>query len=312
DAFVAFHPQGIRLVTPDGELRTPEMVERDIMRSLASWDAGTEADEVPGVGPNQAPRQEGPNTGDDDPMSGVRLARDRTNDLAGQNAGGFIDVSIVNGEVSGDFVITITNTSDETAYPGVLTPAAWALHPGAVMFFEPGAPASPGLAMVAELGDPAMLAMELEMAGLEPDVLNMPMPAGDEQPMPGPLMPGQSYEGTISATAGAPNFSFASMIVPSNDTFAAFGPSGIQLLDANGDPRSDEDIANDIADQLRAWDAGSEDNQAGAAGVYQAPRDNAAEGGDEGNGMVRPLDDPTWAYPLPEDVIRITVTPMMP
>ncbi|MGH9901642.1 MAG: spondin domain-containing protein [Pyrinomonadaceae bacterium] len=38
-------------------------VSGDITAKLTLWDAGTEADEEPGVGQNQAPRQKAPNTG---------------------------------------------------------------------------------------------------------------------------------------------------------------------------------------------------------------------------------------------------------
>ncbi len=38
----------------------------DITSQLVLWDAGTEVDEEPGLGPNQAPRQKGPNTGEDE------------------------------------------------------------------------------------------------------------------------------------------------------------------------------------------------------------------------------------------------------
>ena len=37
-----------------------------MIRLVALWDAGTEKNEVPGVGPNQAPRQAAPNTGGND------------------------------------------------------------------------------------------------------------------------------------------------------------------------------------------------------------------------------------------------------
>jgi hypothetical protein len=40
------------------------------------WDAGSEVNEEPGVGPNQAPRQPAPNTGDPDPDNTVRLVDD--------------------------------------------------------------------------------------------------------------------------------------------------------------------------------------------------------------------------------------------
>jgi hypothetical protein len=38
-------------------------IEGDITSKLALWDAGTEVNEEPGLGPNQAPRQAAPNTG---------------------------------------------------------------------------------------------------------------------------------------------------------------------------------------------------------------------------------------------------------
>jgi hypothetical protein len=38
-------------------------LDGDITTMIGLWDAGTEADETPGEGPNQAPRQSGPNTG---------------------------------------------------------------------------------------------------------------------------------------------------------------------------------------------------------------------------------------------------------
>ena len=41
-------------------------VSADITSKFVLYDAGTEKDEEPGVGPNQAPRQKAPNTGDDE------------------------------------------------------------------------------------------------------------------------------------------------------------------------------------------------------------------------------------------------------
>jgi hypothetical protein len=41
-------------------------VSGDITAKFALYDAGTEKDEEPGIGPNQAPRQKSPNTGEDE------------------------------------------------------------------------------------------------------------------------------------------------------------------------------------------------------------------------------------------------------
>lgn len=57
DLFYAPEPAGIPLF--DGE----EPIDGDQTEALLLWDAGTEVNEEPGVGPNQAPRQSGPNTG---------------------------------------------------------------------------------------------------------------------------------------------------------------------------------------------------------------------------------------------------------
>ena len=42
------------------------------------YDAGTEIDETPGSGPNQAPRQSGPDTGPADPNNIIRRAHDNS------------------------------------------------------------------------------------------------------------------------------------------------------------------------------------------------------------------------------------------
>jgi hypothetical protein len=41
-------------------------VTGDVTAEIKLWDAGTEVNEKPGFGPNQAPRQSGPNTGTDE------------------------------------------------------------------------------------------------------------------------------------------------------------------------------------------------------------------------------------------------------
>ncbi len=59
DWFFATAPDGINLFDGDAPL------EGDITDLIGLWDAGTEVDETPGEGANQAPRQSGPDTGDD-------------------------------------------------------------------------------------------------------------------------------------------------------------------------------------------------------------------------------------------------------
>jgi hypothetical protein len=58
DKFYAFDPDGITLFD---SMSAP--ISGDRTKSIRLWDAGTEKDEAPGVGSNQAPRQSAPNTG---------------------------------------------------------------------------------------------------------------------------------------------------------------------------------------------------------------------------------------------------------
>jgi hypothetical protein len=57
DLFYAARGQGIDLF-PNGQ-----PLSGDLTAQLVLWDAGTEVNEEPGAGPNQAPRQPAPNTG---------------------------------------------------------------------------------------------------------------------------------------------------------------------------------------------------------------------------------------------------------
>jgi len=48
----------------------------DVTAQIDLWDSGTEINEIPGIGLNQAPRQSGPNTGAADPDNTVRFVTD--------------------------------------------------------------------------------------------------------------------------------------------------------------------------------------------------------------------------------------------
>ena len=61
DLFYAPSGQGIALFDKDGN-----PIAGNVSDQVSLWDSGTEVDEEPGTGLNQAPRQSGPNTGDDE------------------------------------------------------------------------------------------------------------------------------------------------------------------------------------------------------------------------------------------------------
>lgn len=60
DWFYAFDNDGIHLF--DGN----KPISGDVTSKLILWNAGSEKDEEPGIGPNQGPRQTAPNTGEDE------------------------------------------------------------------------------------------------------------------------------------------------------------------------------------------------------------------------------------------------------
>ena len=61
DLFYAPDGKGINLFNADGSA-----ISGDITGQISLWDAGSEVNEAPGFGANQAPRQAGPNTGADE------------------------------------------------------------------------------------------------------------------------------------------------------------------------------------------------------------------------------------------------------
>lgn len=304
DAFIALPPSGVALLTSANAPRPAAEVQAEIRRRLAVWDAGTEADQIPGVGPDQAPRQTGVNTGAADPVGTVRRHADATNALA--TLGDLVEVDVVNGSASGTFDVTISTIGVDAGFP-TLTPVVWALHTSATALFTAGAPASAGLEALAEDGATAALeaALTADAAVGSSGVQAMATGASTA----GPIDPGGSYTFSVTPDATHRYLSFATMLVPSNDAFLAFGPAGVALLNAAGNPRSDMDIATDIAATLAAWDAGTEQNQAGAAGSDQAPRGTANTGEAEGNGFLRLMPDGVWRYPAPADIVRVTIRP---
>jgi len=301
DAFLAPWPGGIALLDENGGARSNDDIEDDFRRMLVVWDAGTEANEVPGVGPNTGGEQLVPDVGPADPDPTIRPYSDITNDLSGENAGGFLTVTIENAPQAGEFDVTIENTSGATVYPGVLSPVLYAVHDDTISLFTEGMAASPSLESLAEDADPSALLGDLEgTAGVSTVAVG-----------PAALGEGESFTFTVTADATTPFLSIAAMVVPSNDTFVAFAPTGIRLVDEDGVPFTDAEYVIEVATQLAAWEAGTEANQAGAIGRDQYPRQAADDTGvAEGAGTVRfTEDDPVWAWPDADQIVRVTVGP---
>ncbi|MFH2051131.1 MAG: spondin domain-containing protein [bacterium] len=161
DLFYAPSGQGIALFNPDG---TPR--QGDVTREVMLWDAGTEANEQPGVGANQAPHQAGPDTGPADPDMTVRLVNDGFDYPA--------TTEVIRVTLAGDghnlFTVRIENVSDSMTLQTTggmsdavpLAPGVFVVHQGSDPLFTSGTKdMMTGLEALAEDGSPDQLATGL-------------------------------------------------------------------------------------------------------------------------------------------------------
>ncbi|MYA64110.1 MAG: hypothetical protein F4139_16420 [Gemmatimonadetes bacterium] len=195
-------------------------------------------------------------------------------------------------------VATVTVATGVTQ---LLAPGVYASHEAPGLLFQPGMTASPGVEAMAEDGDPTRLGAEVLLTGGFRDAGAFAVPVGDE--MPGPLLPGRAYGFNVTAVHGE-YLSFVSMLVQSNDLFFAPPAEGIALF-PDGQP-----LDAVVTDMVMLWDAGTEVNEKPGIGIFQAPRQLAANTGMDEMGMVRLLDDEMFMYPAVNQMIRVTVTPV--
>jgi len=159
DLFYA--PTGAGIALFDG--MTP--VNGDVTAQVHLWDGGTEMNEEPGVGMNQAPRQSGADTGPADADMTVRMVNDAFTYPA------TADVIAVTITHLGDhlFRARLENVSDgmtlmtsggSVAVP--LAPGVFVVHTGSGPLFVAGTADMLGLEGLAEDGDPGALYASLE------------------------------------------------------------------------------------------------------------------------------------------------------
>ncbi|MEM9456614.1 MAG: spondin domain-containing protein [Myxococcota bacterium] len=307
DAFVALAPEGLPLLDDQGPIDAEALTAR-LAAQLSPWDAGTEANEVPGAGRHQPLRQEFPNTGPPETRNPtVHRYADVTDDLAGDRAGDSLAVTV--DEQGGEFTLTLTNASGPTAFPRQLSQLVWVLHEPTFAMIEPDTLASSSLRALAEDGQGFGLASSMSFLPGVATAAVVDTPIGARAPMS--LQPGQSYTIVVTPDATHRSLSFATMIQPSNDTFAALEPPGVALLDPAGIPRPTAAIEAELAAALRAWDAGTEGNQAGAAGADMMPGSFPSEGPNNGIGLVLPAaDNEIWSVPPASSLVRVTIAPV--
>jgi hypothetical protein len=162
DWFYATPEDGIALYNSDGN-----QVTGDVTSSFDLYDAGTEMDQEPGTGSDQAPRQSGPDTGADDSNNMVRLVDD-----ASVPANEEVIQVTLSSTGTNAFKLRIENVSDgmtlQTSEGGKavpLSPGIFAVHAESesALFFSVGSSDfGEGLEAIAEDGDPSTLVSEWE------------------------------------------------------------------------------------------------------------------------------------------------------
>ena len=163
DFFYAPDENGIDLFDGSGNQNSG-----DITAMIQLWDAGSEINQEPGLGPDQAQRQSGPNTGAVDPLNQVRMAPDDFNNLP--PVANVIQVTLT-AMASTEFTVRIENVSTTTtlqtsnggsqAVP--MAPGVWVVHSDAGPLFMSGEmDYGDGLEALAEDGDPSTLATALD------------------------------------------------------------------------------------------------------------------------------------------------------
>ncbi|MEL6678995.1 MAG: spondin domain-containing protein [Pseudomonadota bacterium] len=165
--------------------------------------------------------------------------------------------------------ITITNTADVGGFS--LTPVYTAFHNGTFDAFDAGALATPGVELLAELGDASGLPAERLAQDPGSTARMIAQPANG----PGTIDPGES--GFVEVDLDTVNqrfFTFLSMIVPSNDTFIGNDdPEAIELFDAAGNYLGDQTIE---LTGLDIYDAGTEANLLENGAAFVTSVDGAA------------------------------------
>jgi hypothetical protein len=303
DFFFAPDGNGIALFDANG---TP--ISGDVTAQVLLWDAGTEVNQEPGIGPDQVQRQIAPNTGASDPDNTARLAPDTFGNLPPVDTVIRVTITALSDT---SFRLQIENVSDNTALTSSdgtmqavpLSPGVWVVHSAPDPLFTVGQPdRGEGLEGIAEDGDPAPLAAVLEGQAniIFSAIFNTPVGATT----PSPIGPGGAYEITFSAMPDE-RLSFATMFVPSNDFFFAPDGDGIALFDANDMP-----ISGNVTAQVPLWDTGTEVNQEPGTGLDQVQRQAAPNtGAPDPDNTVRLAPDTFNNLPPNDTIVRITITP---
>jgi hypothetical protein len=313
----------------------------DVTKYVALWDAGTEGDEIPGEGANQAPRQSGPDSGPADPMAYVRQV------LSAMIPPTEKLVKVTLRDAGGNaFVLRIENISGGSDFATPLAPGVGVVHTGPGPLFingeadfgmgleglaEDGAVGPLVDALAAHTGVNTPLAPVAYTVHRELNPLFMPggkasiglerlaedggptdlvaMLAGEAGAAAvgrgatgaGPIAPPHGNYSFEITASPGDHLSLATMLVQSNDWFYALHNQ--PLFDAAGEP-----IEGDFTHVVSLYNAGTEVDEPIGFGPNQAPRQAAPNTGPAEGGLVEMVTQ--MPYADAGNVLHLTITPL--
>jgi hypothetical protein len=188
--------------------------------------------------------------------------------------------------------------SNGTRWSFALSPGLWTLIDHNLPLFTEGNPASRGLEMQAEDGDPSGLAKMLASENhTGHGIFNTPIGAKSA----GPIRPGDSFEFSVSAKPGM-RILMTMMFGQSNDWFYAT-EKPIELFDKSGQP-----VNSDVTSRFVLYDAGTEKDEEPGIGPNQGPRQKAVNTGEDEHGVVHKVKDSPF-FSRNAELFRVTISP---
>lgn len=338
DLFFGFDDTGLELYDMNGM-----PVTGDVTDKVYLWDAGTEVNEQPGVGPNQAPRQSNPDTGVDE-NGNVMKIMDVMDGFSYPDVKDMIQVVLTH-DYGTTFTVMIKNLSDMASLMSPYAPGVWAVHGSGAMLYTEGMPASEGLERAAEdgnnmiLGEYAMMnagfvspfapgvyaiyqglnpifkdgkeasaALEMAAEDGDPSMFNFDAIANVES--------WGIFNTPMSGSDPAPIFpgeKYEITFTASQGDVLSFESMLGQTNDLFIAPEgislymNGQPLSGDITEHIKLWDAKTELNEYPGAGPTQAPRQSEPNTGVDEEGNVELVND-KFTYPDVKDMIKVTLS----
>ncbi|HEX4341534.1 MAG TPA: spondin domain-containing protein [Polyangiaceae bacterium] len=159
DLFFGPNGDGIALYDQNGA-----PISADVTAQIHLWDAGTEINEEPHVGPNTVTQQPAPNTGPAENGNVIDIKDSTTDTFKYPSVADVLKVTVTH--MTGTlFKVSLENVSTDMAlktsagnFPAPMSPGVWVVHGGADPLFTVGKKdRGLGLEHIAEDGDPTVL-----------------------------------------------------------------------------------------------------------------------------------------------------------